>query len=319
MENSPSRLQPIYLQNEYIRFCKTTEVPYVFKAKDLEGQVREAVEQNGPIVQVMEEYADHLDKVFAVLKTYVKDPNSSVQFTLIEAASSAPRRPEAMAILIALAPDEDTGWNAVQAIYERYNRSQIVQGGGLSLKNALFRNAINSRWATQTYLLMSLYDYGPSVMRFLRTRRETFIRDALKNRKSNEEYIDRTRESVALDLGLVEMKDAQALQRVKALFQRNETKEVVSLLQFLKFVRNRTVLMGAVELLHNKNISQQSFDVNDNSVTYSARVCDEALPELRSRFDGTQPSFSPQLPNFSDEELEAAYQKYKAQVAKLPG
>lgn len=320
-QHYPARLQVIYPQ---ARFCATTEIPYIFKAKDLEGRVKEAVEQgrqkyDGPIHQVIEQYGNHLDKVFAVLKTYVDDPDSSVQFALIEAASLAPQRPEAMAILIRLMPDEDIGWSAVQVIYERYSQDQIIKRGGLPLKNALFRNAMNSRWATQTYLLMSLYDYGPSVTRFLRTRRATFARDALKSRKPNEERIDRTRESVALDLGLIEMQDAEALQRVKLLLQHNKTEEVTALLQFLKFVRNKTVLMGAVELLHNKNIAQQSFSANDNSVVSSVRVCDKALLELRSRFDGTPRPFSFELPNFSDAKLEAAYQKYKAQVAKLPG
>ena len=316
----PSKLQKICLYN---RFCATTEMPYAFKAKNLEGRVKEAIEQgrqkyDAPMNQVIEQYGNQLDKVFTILNTYVNDPDPSVQFTLIQAASLAPQRPEAMAILIALTPNENTGWNAVQVIYEQYNQAQVIERGGLPLKNALFRNAMNSRWATQTYLLMSLYDYGPSVTKFLRTRRATFARDALKSRKPIDDQIDRTRESVALDLGLIGMKDSEALKRIQELFARNKTEEVVALLQFLKFVRNKTVLMGSVELLHNKNIAQRSVSADDNSVVDSARVCDEALLELRSRFDGTPRPFSFVLPHFSDAELEAAYRKYKAQVAKLP-
>ncbi len=267
----------------------TAEIPYVFKAKSLQGRVTEAMEQSKkgdgqPLDQLVDEFAADPDKVLKLLKPYWDDPSAQVQFGLIQAAEEAPQSDEALPILMHLLSKPEAGNDVAMSLYRTYSAAQLLERGGTVLKSALLRSVVVERGATYGYLLLSCYKDDPAIVQFLQKRRLTF--KILPEGGGGIEELRRRvlyQKMMALDLALVELGDAPALERVSQSFASGEPGKVVALLHYLKFVNNKTVLAAAIAQLQNQAVAQEFHSETGDHVT-SVRVCDVALPLLRSRF-----------------------------------
>lgn len=126
--------------------------------------------------------------------------------------------------------------------------------------------------------------------------------------------IDRVEETISLDLALTELNDIDALERVNKIFTEKSSSKLQVLLRYLKFIKKKTVLLQAVELLKNKSVAL-SVRTPDHKIVRTVRICDIAFVELSKRAETLNPKYdfldSLSLPNFSDQELTQAYKKLK--------
>jgi len=300
---------------------------YAFKSQTLEGRVKEAIEQgkqndDGPILQLMGQYEKDPDKVLVLLKPYLDDPDPDVQFTIIGAVAGESDSKEALLLLTHYVTNKVTGQQAVTLIYNDYTRKQIIDKGGKRLKAIVLQSAVTNPYSVESYLILSCYKENPRILSFLQKRRESFNvieqvssgKNKYRMEKISGELTDRTSGLVALDLSLAELGDYEALKRVRNLLHLKQSKEVSVLLRHLKFVNNTTVLSGAIDQLKNRAVAQEVRSFDGKVIDYS-RVCDEAMKDLRLRFDPPQKQSYDPPRRFTDAELLAAYKKYSALIA----
>lgn len=302
-----------------------TLIPPEFKTTTLKDHVAESIsqlKQNDAsfLLYLVQTHEADADELLSFLQPYAQDPDGRVKNGIVEAASAA-HSLKAFKLLSGFVGDTTAGDGAMASLYFKYTRQELLEWGGQPFKSALLRGVIADREATYGNMLLSLYKGNASIRAFLERRLKSYklapdkastqhpngapdSADAIERQSISERIL-------TIDLALTELGEPGALARITARFKKRNVEELITLVQYLKFVDNKTILLQSVELLKDKrSMWQTSVAGPPGVVPHAVRVCDEAYKALQDRAGVAVPGSSSPT-HFSDKQLSEAYTKFK--------
>ncbi len=289
---------------------RTQMIKVRFNSNTLRGRVAESMSHAEKsdlsyIDTLVDIYKDHPDLLVSTIETYKSDKDENIRYAVIWTCSRIKTK-KSLDLLIYMMGDLSIRQDAVDSIYSTYTYSEIISFSSKRLRSALLRYFVLNRDSTSSTLLLSCFRLDSKTQNILVSRRSGLIQE-----KSNN-----TDEIMCIDICLSEMGRDEYVEQVRQSIKNDPVKSSISLLNNLKFVRNKEVLLLAIVLLRNKtNVVRTG--LADGPTIY-IRVCDKAMTSLHEKF---YPRALPSLTSprrFTDAELDAAFKRYKAKVAASP-
>ena len=269
--------------------------------------------------QVAEAFADarekHFEKaaalaqygkqLFPYLEKYIDDPSEYVR-DFVVALVRKQTSPEALEILARLLRDREdyVGEKALAAVHTEYGCEQVAASKYAKdgLKVYLERRPKSAR----AVLLLSCFRDDPAVAKLIAAKRKEAGTHADGGIHHGVPF------NLAVELALAQLGDAAAVAKVKDYVAEGAVENLFYIFDNFKFVRNRELRLAFVELLKDKRPAYQPFPHEE----FAVRVCDLALTALTSTTPLPITADYQKQRVYTDQELEAAYARLKAEFEK---
>ena len=295
-------------QRWFLIFLAVAALPLSLLAQDADLRGRVADAMNDVKAKRYEKAAELRglgEKVFPYLDEYVNDPSEEVRREVV-ALLRRQTSPAALKILArALEYRElEIADRAAEIVHDEYTCAQLAASGRAKagLKAYLGRRPRSAR----AVLLLSCFGDDPEVVKLLASKRKE-----LGTHEDGGVHHD-VPFNLSVEMALAATGDLAAVSRVRDYIGGADSDNLFFIFDNVKFVRGKELHLALVELLKDKRPTYEPISHSD----FSLRVCDLALTALTSTDPLPITANYEKQRSYTDEELEAAYTRLKAQFEK---
>lgn len=278
-------------------------IPSFAQTDDLEKKVDEAfLDSRSQRFEKLSALRSLGSKVFPYLEKYISDSNDDVRGSVLRLVRKQ-TSDQALNILLRLltGPEDYVRYDSIIAIHNEYVCSDIRSAK--NPKIALLGYFEKNQQQTKVVQLLSCFSDDPEIRRLFDGRRK----DKGPNQDGGIHH--GLSFNLSIEMALSEAGDATAVDKVRNYIREADVKNLLFILDNIKFVSNKDIRKDLVELLNDKRPVYNPVSIGN----FYLRVCDLAMTALTSTDPTIITGNIEKSSGYPDAVIKAAYTKLKAE------